>query len=193
VPLYLDGLRLQTGLYPAHTIKMRCVENHDQLRIMQLAPSRAQALAWTAFQAFNEGAFLIYGGQEAENSHTPDLFGVDKVKWGGYSGQSFLTALCKLKKYPEMVNGRFTLLTAAPAITAFWQAAADGLYGVFNVSAVVDVMPTPLPDGSYVDLISGRSILVRDGEMAVPETAVIVRFAGELATDGHEQPPVLLG
>ncbi|MCA9923209.1 MAG: hypothetical protein KC421_12595, partial [Anaerolineales bacterium] len=120
LPRYVDALWTQNGIYPAHTIKMRCVENHDQPRIMKRAPSRDQALAWTAFQAFNEGAFLIYAGQEAENTHTPDLFDVDKITWRGYELQSFLTRLCLLKKDPIQQEGQFTLLTAKPALTAVW-------------------------------------------------------------------------
>ena len=136
---YLTALWYQKGIYPVHSVKMRCVENHDQQRIMKRAPSRAQALAWTAFQAFNEGPFLLYAGQESEETHTPNLFDIDKVRWGQYELQSYLTKLCKLKKDDVMVNGRFTLLTPQPAITAIWQAAEGGLYGVFNISGVVDV------------------------------------------------------
>ncbi len=182
VPLYLSLLTYQKAIYPAHTVKMRCVENHDQPRIMKAAPSRSQAIAWTAFQAFNEGAFLIYAGQESENSHTPDLFDIDKIKWGDYSLQPFLTRLCQLKKDPIQQSGQFTILTAEPAISAHWQADTAGLFGAFNVNGVVDVMPTPLPDGEYQDLLSDSLVTVRDGEMAVPETAVILRYDGTLET-----------
>jgi glycosidase len=182
VPLYLSLLTYQQAIYPAHTVKMRCVENHDQPRIMKAAPSRAQALAWTAFQAFNEGAFLIYAGQESENEHTPNLFDIDKIRWGDYSLQPFLTRLCRLKKDPIQQTGQFTLLTAEPAIAAHWQADKGGLFGAFNVSGVVDVMLTPLPDGEYQNLLSDSLITVRDGEMAVPETAVILRYEGILET-----------
>lgn len=178
VPLYTSALWLQEGIYPSHTIKMRCVENHDNPRIMERAPSRAQALAWTAFAAFNEGAFLIYAGQESENQRAPSLFDVDKVKWGNYALQSFLTTLCQLKKDRVQQEGRFTLLTAEPALSAHWQAEDEGLYGVFNVAGIVDVMPTPLPDGEYSDVLSEQPVLVRDGKMAVPETAVILRYQG---------------
>jgi glycosidase len=56
---YIEMLRFQDCIYPENHVKMRCVENHDQARIMRLAPSRAQGMAWTAFQAFNKGSFLI--------------------------------------------------------------------------------------------------------------------------------------
>ncbi len=187
VPLYAGILPFQKGIYPAHTIKMRCVENHDQPRIMQHAPSRAQALAWTAFQAFNEGAFLIYAGQESENTHTPSLFDVDKVIWRDYGLQEFLTRLCRLKKDPVQMTGQFEVVTAVPAISAVWQSANEGLYGVFNVSGAEGVMPTPLPDGQYVDGLTDRVVAVRDGEMMTPETAVILRFPGQLALDAHRQ------
>lgn len=192
IPLYVAALDFQKGIYPAHTIKMRCVENHDQPRIMKRAASRAQALAWTAFQAFNEGAFLIYAGQESENSHTPDLFDVDKVIWRDYGLQSFLTRLGKLKKDAAQVEGQFELITAVPAITAHWQNGDEGLYGVFNVAGAIETLPTPLPDGHYVDLLSDREIEVRDGEMAAPETAVILRYTGQLAPEAHRQRSLFL-
>lgn len=194
VPLYCAMLWFQKGIYPAHTVKMRCVENHDQPRIMQRAPSREQALAWTAFQAFNEGPFLIYAGQESENTVTPTLFDVQKIQWGGYPLQSFLTRLCQLKKDPVQQTGQFTLVTAVPTISAVWQSDTEALYGVFNVAGVIDVMPTPLPDGVYVDLLSDldSKIEVRDGEMAIPETAVILRYQGQLDISEHFQPPQLL-
>ncbi len=192
VPIYVDMVRLQKGIYPEHVIKMRCVENHDQVRIMKCAPSRAQALAWTAFAAFNEGPFLIYGGQESENTHTPSLFDIDKVDWGNYSLQPFLTTLCTIKKSPEQSDGHFDIITATPAISACWQTEMGGLYGVFNVSGSDQVMPTPLPDGAYVDLIAGREIEVVGGEMLMPESAAIVRYAGELDTHQHAQPSIIL-
>src|SRR5690606_18080771 len=100
VKRYLEALRFQDAIYPQNFVKMRCVENHDQLRILKLAPSRSQALAWTAFAAFNRGAFLVYAGQESAATHTPSLFDIDKVEWGAYEFQTFLTRLAGLKKHP---------------------------------------------------------------------------------------------
>ena len=51
---YLEMLRMQDAIYPGNFVKMRYVENHDQARIMAVAKSRAQALAWTAFEAFTK-------------------------------------------------------------------------------------------------------------------------------------------
>jgi glycosidase len=127
VARYLEMLRFQDCIYPANYIKMRCAENHDQSRIMALAPSRAQALAWTAFLAFNKGAFLIYAGQESGATHTPSLFDVDRVAWGDYALQPFLTRLARLKKDPAQMTGEFVLLQAKPAIQAVWAHPDGGL------------------------------------------------------------------
>jgi hypothetical protein len=173
---YLEILRFQDAIYPASYVKMRCVENHDQLRIMALSPSQPQALAWTAFQAFNRGPFLIYGGQEAAATHTPSLFEVDKVDWGSYALQPFLTTLAHLKKHPALTEGQFTLAAAEPVIQAAWQRAVGGLYGVFNVRSRRGQVEVHLPDGTYEDLLGGAAVTVANGQMAVPETACILEY-----------------
>jgi glycosidase len=144
---YLEMLRFQDCIYPANYVKMRCVENHDQPRIMALAPSQAQALAWTAFAAFNRGAFLIYGGQESGATHTPSLFDVDKVAWGDYPLQPFLTRLAQLKKDLAQMEGEFALLQTDPAIQAAWIHPEGKLFGLFNTQASTGKVPVCLPDG----------------------------------------------
>lgn len=174
---YLDLVRFQDGIYPANYVKLRYVENHDQPRIMSRAP-RNPALAWTAFAAFNKGAFLIYAGQEAAAIHTPSLFDRDPVDWAEYEFQPFLTRLAHLKKDPAQVDGRLSLLAGSPAIAAMWQADNGGLYGVFNVAATTGSMDTPLPDGDYRDLLNDRTVTVRDGRLPLPRAAAILRYEG---------------
>lgn len=173
---YLEFLRLQDGIYPANYAKLRCVENHDQPRILSFAPSRAQALAWTAFAAFNQGAFLIYAGEEAGATRTPSLFEVDPIDWGGEDLAPFLARLTRLKKDLAQVGGRFVLLEAGPAIQATWLHPEGSLYGLFNPAAAAGQVPVHLPDGEYEDLLGGEPVGVRQGLAALPESATIVRF-----------------
>ena len=180
---YLEFLRLQDGIYPSNYAKLRCVENHDQPRILSLAPGRAQALAWTAFAAFNKGAFLIYAGQEAGATHTPSLFKVDPIDWGGEDLGPFLSRLTRLKKDPAQTEGRFVLLEgeqgqqeAAPSIQTAWLHPAGTLYGVFNPAAASGEVRVHLPDGEYEDLLGGAPLEVRQGRAALPESAAIIRL-----------------
>jgi len=181
VARYLEMVRFQDGIYPANFVKLRFVENHDQPRIMGLARSRSQAIAWTAFQAFNRGAFLIYGGQESAATHAPSLFDVDQVPWGDYELQPFLTRLAQLKKDPAQVLGQLVLLDAEPAIQAAWRIAWPGasLYGVFSTGAATGQVNVQLPDGIYADLLSGASVRVERGCAAMPDSAFIVHCQGE--------------
>ncbi|MBN1259297.1 MAG: alpha-amylase [Anaerolineae bacterium] len=180
VERYLEMVRFQEACYPANYVKLRYVENHDQLRIMDFAPGRNQALAWTAFEAFNKGAFLIYGGQESAAAHRPSLFDIDKVEWGDYALAPFLSRLTALKKDPAQVEGHFVILAAAPAIQAAWRHPETSLFGVFNVKAAEGQVAVPLADGRYEDVLSGETVEVRQGKTPLPETAFILRYAGTL-------------
>ena len=174
---YIEMLRYQDCIFPQTFVKMRCVENHDQPRIMRLAPSRAQGVAWTAFQAFNKGAFLIYDGQESAVKHTPSLFDIDKVEWGDYSIQPFLAKLAKLKKDLIMVKGKFVVMQADPAIQAAWEHQGKSLYGIFNTSGKTGYIMVNLPDGTYRDILNDGQVSVRGGKMMLPDSAAIVRFS----------------
>ncbi|OGO66503.1 MAG: hypothetical protein A2030_01360 [Chloroflexi bacterium RBG_19FT_COMBO_50_10] len=174
---YTEMLRYQDCIYPEKYIKMRCVENHDQARIMRLATSKAHGMAWTAFQAFNRGPFLIYSGQESAARHTPSLFDIDRVEWGDYSMQPFLTRLVKLKKDPAQVEGKFVIMQADPAIQAAWEYPGKSLYGIFNTSGKSGYIMVNLPDGTYRDILNDGQVSVRSGKMLLPEAAAIVRYA----------------
>ncbi len=178
---YLELLRFQEAIYPANAAKLRCVENHDTPRIMAFAPTRARALAWTAFQAFNRGAFLIYAGQESGATRRPSHVDVDRIAWGGYELQPFLTRLAALKKDRAQVAGRFVLLGDAPAIQAAWRLSGASLYGVFNVDGNAGDVAVQLPDGTYVDLLGGAALPVRAGRLRLPESAAILRYAEDIA------------
>jgi glycosidase len=174
---YLEMLRFQEAVLPAGAVKLRFTENHDQARTSAIVPDPARAKAWTAFAAFNRGAFLIYAGQESGASHTPSLFERDPVEWGDYRLQDFLTRLSKIKKDDGMSNGRFVLIGAEPAVQAAWVHPVSGLYGVFNLDAGgAGSVPVKLRDGSYHDVLNGGEIRVRSGLIKMPESAAILRF-----------------
>lgn len=175
VERYLEMLQVQDSIYPVNFIKMRCVENHDQVRIQKMAPDPRAANAWMAFTAFNRGPFFIYAGQESAAAHTPSLFDIDKVEWGGYCLQEYLTKLSALKKEPALAHGKFYLLAAEPAIRAVWMHGAESLYGIFNVRGSKGKTFTQLPDGEYEDMLSDKQVRVFNSEIDLPAEALILR------------------
>ena len=176
---YLEMLRFQESVLPAGAVKLRFTENHDQARTFGAISDPSRARAWTAFTAFNRGAFLIYAGQESGSGHTPSLFETDRVAWGGYGLQPFLSRLSELRKDRARRSGRFVLLGAEPAVQAAWEHDGTGLYGVFNVDGCGrGSVPVQLPDGEYPDELNGSGVRIRSGRMRVPESAAILRFSG---------------
>jgi len=179
---YLEMLRFQESVLPDGAVKLRFTENHDQARTMNILPDLRRAKAWTAFAAFNKGAFLIYGGQESCAEHTPSLFEKDTVTWGDYALQSFLTRLAILKKDPALTAGRFVLLGDEPAVQAVWDRPGCGLYGVFNVNdGEGGRVPVQLPDGAYQDVLNDEEVLVSSGRIEMRESAAVLRFADSVS------------
>jgi hypothetical protein len=177
---YLELLEFQKGIYPTQAIKMRCVENHDNSRIMALAPDEISAKAWTAFEIFNKGAFLIYAGQEAGAKHTPSLFDIDKIHWDNYVLQEWLSKLIKIKKTDIFVNGIQRFHAAEPAIQASLSNENKCLYGLFNVSCTKEAIPCQLPDGIYEDLISQEEVVIKNQKVNFnTKSAIIIQTPEE--------------
>lgn len=184
---YLEMLRWQEASLPTGAAKLRCVENHDQFRIMYFAPSREAALAWTAFAGFNAGPLMLYAGQESAARRWPSLFEPDPVVWGEYELTDFLRAVAALKSHPQVVGGTFWLLGSEPGITAVWGHPAvgteriqGGLLGVFNPMGRIGEVGVPLPDGEYADLLGGAPLVVKSGQAFLPGAAAVVEFSHEL-------------
>jgi len=179
VERYLEMLEYQKGIYPVDFIKMRCVENHDNPRIMALAPDETSAKAWTAFEIFNQGAFLAYAGQESGAVHSPSLFDIDKVDWGEYRLQDWMKHWLSIKKTEHLKHGNQIFLAAEPAIQAINSYKDSVLYGIFNVSSESKPISTQLPDDEYRDLITEDTFTVKNGKIDLGnKCALIFKISG---------------
>jgi Alpha amylase, catalytic domain/Bacterial Alpha amylase C-terminal domain len=174
---YVDMLKFQDCIYPHNYIKLRCVENHDRKRIMSLSTTREQALAWTSFQAFNKGMFLIYAGQESAVQNIPSLFDIDKIDWGNYEFSNYLKKLLELKKDEAQVKGTFNLINSESGIQSVWKHTERNLYGIFNTESEVDKrISIPLKDGLYHDLLNDNEIHIRNGQTELPKSACVFEY-----------------
>ena len=174
VQRYLEMLTFQKGTYPMDFIKMRCVENHDNPRIMAIAPDKTSAQAWTAFTIFTQGAFLVYAGQESGASHAPSLFDIDKVDWKDYRFQVWLRKLLFMKKRNVFKSGTQSFLSAEPAIQAVIADDSSCLYGIFNIYNQETEFPTQLLDGQYIDLITDESFSVNNGNVKLHNKSALI-------------------
>ena len=191
----LEMVRWQDGSWRPNEAKLRFVENHDQYRIMYFAPSPGQALAWTAFMACVPGPLMIYAGQEAGARKWPSLFEPDPVRWGDYELADFVGAVARLKKHPAQRTGAFWVLADQPCIQVAWATMpADGrlgpvedggvsMYGVFNVAGVDDDVAVQLPDGRYLDLLTGKTVTVTGGRVPAPDSAIVLEVTEPFSAD----------
>ena len=171
---YLEMLHFQKGIYPKDFIKMRCVENHDNPRIMAVTPTEVSAKAWAAFQIFNQGAFLMYAGQESGVSHTPSLFDVDMINWGDYSLSSWYKRLFELKKNRLFVYGHQHFLADAPSIQMIWRSDDSCLLAIFNINDISEPIHCEIPDGLYNDLLSTQEFQVDNQHILMDQVPAVV-------------------
>lgn len=70
---YVDFLKFQDRIYPVGYVKMRFLENHDQVRIAKLLPEE-KLRHWVVFLFTVKGIPLIHNGQEYGLKEEVDLF-----------------------------------------------------------------------------------------------------------------------
>ena len=173
---YVEALERQEGWYPADYVKLRFLENHDRPRMAFLFPDKTVRMNWLAWMFFQKGMALLYGGQEWECVHRPDLFDPDPVPMKGTAPLTdLLRRLTAMKKDELFSRGAYTL-KACPGdvLMARWELAGRQALGVFSLKGGASVLPVDLPDGAYESLLDGRSIPVESGLMATDGQPIIL-------------------
>ena len=161
---YARALNRQETAYPANYVKLRCLENHDQPRAAFLIPDEGALLNWTAFLFFQKGAALIYGGQEASDSHLPSLFDRDPVDWSGPDRSELLKKLCALKKHPLLTDSSYEVRALPHDILyAVHESGGKRLAGIFSARGERGPVHVALPDGQYENLLDGGRLEVKHG------------------------------
>lgn len=175
---YVRLLELQDSWYPANYVKLRFLENHDRDRVASFATSPQDLLVWTAFCYFQKGATLLYAGQEHQDAHRPSLFDVDPVAWDPSKDISdHLRRLRQITRHRLFVDGTYRLRVApgVDTVVGSYTRDASAIVGVFPFRSETGDLNLPeLPDGEHTDLISGRTVVVRDGILPSTGHAVIV-------------------
>ena len=87
------------------------------------------------------------------------------------------------------------MLADQPCIQVAWATMpADGrlgpvedggvsMYGVFNVAGVDDDVAVQLPDGRYLDLLTGKTVTVRGGRVPAPDSAIVLEVTEPFSAD----------
>jgi hypothetical protein len=188
---YLNRVNLQEGILPENYVKLRCLENHDRPRAAELVPDERALRNWTAWQYFEKGTAMVYAGQEFEVTHHPTLFDRDPVNFEtGKDLSPLMRKLRSIRQQDLFADSSFEAEEVAgdvifavrerrgngtPAGESAEKASMPGdchdrIVGLFSTLGSAKAVQVDLPDGTYTDLISGRSVDVFEHT---------VRLAGE--------------
>ncbi|WP_163216106.1 alpha-amylase family glycosyl hydrolase [Clostridium thermarum] len=176
---YIEKVAQQEYIYPDNYVKLRFLENHDQLRAAELIHDDIKLDIWTAYMYFQKGAVLLFNGQEAKDDHLPNLFNIDKVVWDGARDEftSMLRRLAALKKTPIMAEGNYSIgvFDDKDVIVITYEMGQEKLIGIFNVGLENGTIQLPIEGGSYENLATGKFIHMENGELKLPYVPVIIR------------------
>jgi glycosidase len=181
---YLGHLRLQESLYPAGSLKLRFLENHDQPRAASRFGRGERLRAWTAFAMLLPGTFMAYMGQELALEKGIGLFDREPMDEGAGDGafREFFSrahiatkgvrALAPICETRLLAEGLVLLLRGRPD-------AAGGLEPVYaallNLDGRSGRFPNSCPSFAGVDILGGGAVGI-EGGMPIPSEALILEL-----------------
>ena len=181
IPLsrYAECLNQQETIYPDNYVKLRYLENHDQLRAKFMIPDENALLNWTAYLYFQKGMTLLYGGQERSCAHLPSLFDKDPIDWStGPDRSEQLRRLSALKKHPVLTDSTYHIRALNGEILyAVHKSKGQQLTGIFSLKGTCAPVPVSVPDGIYNNLAMGGHVEVKFGRVSCQGVPIVLESA----------------
>ncbi|WPC19784.1 alpha-amylase family glycosyl hydrolase [Pediococcus inopinatus] len=173
---YVKVLNRQDLTYPANYIKMRNLENHDNLRAHNIIPNENDLVNWTAFSEFQKGATLVYAGQEHGLVHTPSLFEEDKLQWNTDMDLSnLIKKMHELKQDDVQIDGKYKLISEQNDIVQVQFANKNKTrIGIFSLRSKNGIAKVQLKSGLYRNLIDDSDIRVNRGIIKVAQNPIVI-------------------
>ncbi len=165
---YARCVSRQEFIYPDNYVKLRFLENHDQLRARFLIPDETALTNWTALLYFQKGMTMLYGGQEVSCGHLPSLFDKDPVDWSsGPDRSEQMQRLYKLKQNPLLTDSSYHVRALnGDILYAVHQGKERQLIGIFALKGGQAPVAVSAPDGRYANLAGGEDVEVKFGRVS---------------------------
>ena len=173
---YVKVLNRQDLTYPANYIKMRNLENHDNLRAHKIIPNENDLVNWTAFSEFQKGATLVYAGQESGMVHTPTLFDSDKLNWQtSIDLTNLIKQMHELSQSEIQVSGSCEIKDEGNDIVSItYTKNQKRRMGIFTLQSNNGRAKTQFEDGAYENLIDGTQVVVANGIVDVTYKPIVI-------------------
>ena len=171
---YKYALLLEDSMCPEYSMRIRCLENHDQKALYEFSHDFVVLRNLAALMPYLKGPMFIYDGLETKNDHLLNLFNKDTMSWEiDEEWFAFIKKLIayKKEKFNLDLNTSTPLLNGGDTI-AFKNVYKDGSYsfGVFSLSGKEETInDQTLIDGTYVDYLTGKEVTIKDHTIKVKE------------------------
>ncbi|MEI6875095.1 MAG: alpha-amylase family glycosyl hydrolase, partial [Spirochaetota bacterium] len=175
---YLNHLLIQRSMLPAHAIKARFLENHDQERAAARFGHSEALRNWTAFAMLLEGCFFAYAGQERALERRPSIFEADPLDWeaGEPAFEALFSAAHSATRAIRAREDRFAIRELLPGLVLLERSGGErpaaALLNLAGRNGTV-VLPAALKGH---ELLSGAPIDL-EGRIAIPREPLIIETA----------------
>jgi len=174
---YTAMLNMQEVAYPGNYIKMRCLENHDQLRFASRLGNEFSLENFNAMLYFMKGSTMLYAGEEYQCTHQPSLFEQEVFPRDAEKDISKeLSSLAAMKK--AYLDADDVMLCSADdkndiAVMQRVNSRSKKL-GVFSLKGKTAEIKTDFPDGRYRDCVSGDDAEIINGTLKSAGKPIII-------------------
>ncbi len=175
---YIAMLNYQEHVFPDDYIKIRFLENHDTPRASKRFPDKGIMLNWLAFVYFQKGTTMLYGGQEWQNEEYCTLF--DKAVFRRDASKDISAEIIKLgqiKKalFPTDADFSAEADDSTGTVVATLTTKDCRVAGIFCMEGKRCQAKVNVPDGEYVNEITGKKVTVKNGVYQTEGKPVIFR------------------
>ncbi|XMB86911.1 alpha-amylase family glycosyl hydrolase [Mycoplasmatota bacterium WC44] len=165
---WVRTLEYQQGMYPENYVKLRCLENHDQPRV---ASYDLNIETLTAFIFFQQGATMIYAGQEYKDDLLPSLFDKDIINFSKGDITNLITRLAKLKKDPLFACGKYHVTCLDDIVVSSFEDSNSKIIGIFNFGETKEI-ELEVNDGEYINLINDKTFNINCSKVNVEKVII---------------------
>ena len=173
---YVEELIRQEETYPDNYVKLRNLENHDFGRFAPMVNNDLNKINnWTALTFFSKGSTMIYAGQERLDNNRPSLFDKDLVNWEGEDISPLISKLAEITRHKAFSYGFYDIKqTNTDLFIAEYQYLDKKVVGIFNVGNLTGTHKIELPDGVYLNEITGKEIEIKDQLLELTNDPIII-------------------
>jgi len=153
------------------------VENHDIERIAKRVNNDTDKIKnWVAFMFMQKGAAMLYMGTEYASDIKPSLF--DKELFNKKEDlTAFITKLAKLKKRKIFADGVYQVNIPEVDGVAYqeFKSKEEEYHGIFNLVKVNEELSVSIPDGTYRNYLTGKSVKVQNKKLKLNNDPIIIK------------------